>query len=148
MLFADSYWCCCFSLVLMSVLCLYKTCVYHFNFFVTAVCQFSINEHYYCANEKCFRGCTRTCLSMACRSVVVAKSRTMCLSTADSRASICRNSTWHLPTSGTRRPSIWSLTPSLFSAECICSMFAKPAAKKHHYRALDVLLKTFNLLNF
>jgi len=38
MLFADSYWCC-FSLVLMYVLCLYKTCVYHF-YVLTAVCQF------------------------------------------------------------------------------------------------------------
>ena len=31
MLFADSYWCYCFSLVLMPVLCLYETCMYHFN---------------------------------------------------------------------------------------------------------------------
>jgi len=46
MLFADSYWCCCFPIVLMSVLCLYKfACT--ILIFVTAVCQFSMNEYYY-----------------------------------------------------------------------------------------------------
>jgi len=86
--------------------------------------------------------CAETCLSMVCRSAVVAKSRTMRLSVAaDSRVSSWRSSRWQRPTSRTRSPSIWMLTPSRFSAECICSMFARPARQTRTFQPTTIWTK-------
>ena len=71
----------------------------------------------------------RTCLRRICMSAADDKSSTMCLSTADSRASSWRNSKWHLATSGKRSPSICRVITWRFSAESICSMFARPASE-------------------